>query len=171
MLAGASHVRSSARVGGLSLRELAERALLSRAPVAALVSEQGDILYLHGQTGKFLEPSPGEAVLSIVKMARQGLRQDLTSALQQAMERNELASRANVRVKTNGDYTTINLTVQPLFAQGGVGSSGLFLVSFEEVASIAAPAIEATPAMEPSSLAPSARRMLPRSCGAMLYPA
>ena len=151
MLAGASHVRSSTRVGGLPLRELAERALLSRAPVAALVNEQGDILYLHGQTGKFLEPSPGEAALSIVKMARQGLRQDLTSALEEAMVRNGLASRANVRVKTNGDYTTIDLTVQPLFAEGGAGSSGLFLVAFEEVASVDAPPIEALSTKEPSS--------------------
>jgi len=151
MLAGANHVRSSTRLGGLSLRELAERALLARAPVAAVVNELGDIVYLHGQTGKFLEPSPGEAVLSIIKMARQGLRQDLTNALQQAMDHNELASRANVRVKTNGDYTTIDLTVQPLFPEGGAGSTSLFLVAFEEVASVDAPPIEATPTKEPSS--------------------
>jgi len=151
MLAGANHVRSSTRLGGLSLRELAERALLARAPVAAVVNELGDIVYLHGQTGKFLEPSPGEAVLSIIKMARQGLRQDLTNALQQAMDHNQLASRANVRVKTNGDYTTIDLTVQPLFPEGGAGSSSLFLVAFEEVASVDAAPIEATPTKEPSS--------------------
>src|SRR6187402_2996751 len=79
---GASQLRPSIRAGGLPLRELAERALLSRAPVGALVNDHGDILYLHGQTGKFLEPSPGEPVLNILKMARQGLRQDLTRALQ-----------------------------------------------------------------------------------------
>ncbi|HEY0464500.1 MAG TPA: PAS domain-containing protein, partial [Polyangiaceae bacterium] len=150
-IGGANHARPSVRLGGLPLRELAERALLSRAPVGALVNEQGDILYLHGQTGKFLEPPPGEAVLSIVRMARQGLRQDLISALQQAMEKNQIASRANVRVKTNGDYTTINLTVQPLLAEArAAGSSGLFLVAFEEIAQIDAPPA-ASPTKEPSS--------------------
>jgi hypothetical protein len=36
---------------------------------------QGDILYLHGRTGMYLEPAPGEAgVNNILKMAREGLR-------------------------------------------------------------------------------------------------
>src|SRR6188768_488275 len=155
MTGGANQVRPSARAGGLPLRELVERALLSRAPVAALVNDQGDILYLHGQTGKFLEPSPGEPVLNIVKMARQGLRHDLTCALQRARAQDELVSCPNVRVKTNGDYTTIDLTVQPLFADApGVSHSSLYLVAFEEVdgldGALAVPT-EHGPAAEPSS--------------------
>ncbi|MEO6602457.1 MAG: chemotaxis protein CheB, partial [Polyangiaceae bacterium] len=78
---GSSQAPRSAKASDLPLRELTERALLSRAPVGALVSEQGDILYLHGQTGKFLEPAPGEPVLNVLKMARQGLRQELSSTL------------------------------------------------------------------------------------------
>jgi two-component system, chemotaxis family, CheB/CheR fusion protein len=152
---GGGHARSSGRAGGTPLRELAERALLSRAPVGALVNEHGDILYLHGQTGKFLEPSPGEAMLNIVKMARQGLRQELTRALQQAMARNELVSCPNVRVKTNGDYTAINLTVQPLLAEAALaGPATLFLVAFEELASVEGPHSspnEGSPATEPTS--------------------
>jgi len=153
---GGNQPRASARAGGLPLRELAERALLSRAPVGALVNEHGDILYLHGHTGKFLEPSPGEPVLSIVRMARQGLRPDLSSALQQALDRNELASRPNVRVKTNGDYTTIHLTVQPLLLAEASGTShaNLFLVTFEEVPDVDGPPAssrEAGPGEEPST--------------------
>jgi len=154
MTGGASQMRSSTRVGGLALRELAERALLSRAPVGALVNDHGDILYLHGQTGKFLEPSPGEPVLNILKMARQGLRQELTRALQRALAQDELVSCPNLRVKTNGDYTTINLTVQPIFAEAAdVGRSSLFLVAFEEVAGLDGPVAAPTdaPAAEPSS--------------------
>jgi two-component system, chemotaxis family, CheB/CheR fusion protein len=134
---GAGQVRRSTRAGRLPLRELAERALLSRGPVGALVNDLGDILYLHGHTGKFLEPSPGEPALNVVKMARQGLRQDLTSALRRALSENALVSCPNVRVKTNGDYTTVNLTVQPVFAEvPGAGRSNLFLVAFEEVAGV-----------------------------------
>ena len=44
----------------LPLRELTEQALLRQlAPAGALVNGQGDILYLHGRTGLFLEPPPG----------------------------------------------------------------------------------------------------------------
>jgi two-component system CheB/CheR fusion protein len=55
------------------------------APAGALVNGQGDILYLHGRTGLYLEPAPGEAgVNNILKMAREGLRPGLTAALHKA---------------------------------------------------------------------------------------
>ena len=51
--------------GRLPLRELTEQALLQQfAPAGALVNDQGDILYLHGRTGMYLEPAPGEAGLT-----------------------------------------------------------------------------------------------------------
>ena len=69
-----------------TLRELTERALLEQyAPVGALVDERGEILYLHGRTGQYLEPAPGEAGLNILKMAREGLRHELTAALHKAV--------------------------------------------------------------------------------------
>jgi two-component system, chemotaxis family, CheB/CheR fusion protein len=46
----------------LPLRELTEQALLQQVVQAgALVNAQGDILYLHGRTGMYLEPAPGES--------------------------------------------------------------------------------------------------------------
>jgi two-component system, chemotaxis family, CheB/CheR fusion protein len=62
------------------VRELTERALQQYAPPGAVVNERGDIFYLHGRTGKYLEPAPGEAGMNILKMAREGLRPDLTTA-------------------------------------------------------------------------------------------
>jgi two-component system CheB/CheR fusion protein len=115
----------------LSVRELTERALLQRAPVGALVSEQGELLYLHGYTGKYLEPAPGEAGLNIFKMAREGLRQHLVSGVHRAAAKKELARYTNLRVKTNGDFTAINLTVEPVAPIGGEASR--FLVTFEDV--------------------------------------
>jgi len=133
---GSSQARPSSRASGPSLRDLTERALLSRAPVGALVNEQGDLLYLHGLAGKFLEPPPGEAVLSILKMARPGLRQDLTSALRRAAAQNERITCPDVRVKTNGDSTTINLSVEPVSLDTqNAGGAKLFLIAFEELSS------------------------------------
>jgi hypothetical protein len=70
----------------MSLRELTEQALLQQiAPAAALVNGEGDILYLHGRTGAYLEPAPGEAgINNIVKMARAGLQFELTASLHRA---------------------------------------------------------------------------------------
>ena len=98
-----------------SLRDLVERTLLQHhAPSAALVTESGDIVYLHGRTGLYLEPAPGESGMNILKMAREGLRRDLSNVLRAAVAHNASASRAGVRVKTNGDYTHVTLTVRPV---------------------------------------------------------
>ena len=135
-----SSSRPPPRTGELKLRELTERTLLSRAPVGALVNEQGDLLYLHGQTGKYLEPAPGEAQLSISKMAREGLRRDLSTALQRAASEKKLVIYPRVRVKTNGDFTTIDLKVEPVFETARVPDKPtLFLVTFDEVTGVSEP--------------------------------
>jgi two-component system CheB/CheR fusion protein len=100
----------------LSLRELTERAMLAQLiPVGALVNAHGDIVYLHGRTGLFLEPSPGEvAVANILKMAREGLRPSLTNALFKASTSREVVRIRGVRVKTNGHFTRVNVAVCPV---------------------------------------------------------
>ena len=118
----------------LSLRTLTEQTLLQyRAPAAALVNGQGDILYLHGRTGMFLEPAPGEAgINNIVKMARDGLRHELTSVLHKAAVSKEPVQALHLRVKTNGHFTLVNLAVCPV-AMGPVSAleSPLYLVVLE----------------------------------------
>ena len=100
----------------LPLRELTEQTLLQQlAPTAALVNRQGDILYLHGRAGMYLEPAAGEAgVNNVLKMAREGLRRDLTMALHKSVQNTEVVRCAGIRVKTNGHSTTIDLTVCPI---------------------------------------------------------
>ncbi len=100
----------------LPIRELTEQALLRQlAPNSALVNDQGDIFYLHGRTGMYLEPTPGEQGTSnILKMAREGLRRDLAKALHQAASSREIVRCPGLRVKTNGHFTSVNLTVCPV---------------------------------------------------------
>ncbi len=100
----------------LPLRELAEQALLQQVIQAgALVNAEGDILYLHGRTGLYLEPAAGENGFSnMLKMAREGLRHDLTTALHRAAQTGEPVRCPGLRVKTNGDFTSVNLLVRPV---------------------------------------------------------
>ncbi len=102
--------------GKLPLRELTEQALLKElAPPSALVNRMGDILYLHGRTGQFLEPASGEAgVSNILKMAREGLRQDLAITLRKAVSTHATMHARGLRVKTNGHFTTTHLSVSPV---------------------------------------------------------
>ena len=141
---------SSATPGKMSLRDLTEQALLRQvAPTGALVNGYGDILYLHGRTGMYLEPVPGEAgVNNILKMAREGLRGELTTALHKVAGTREQVRRTGLLVKTNGDFTPTNLTVCPLASRpdssqrGGeiadpaaTLSTSLYLIILEEGAS------------------------------------
>jgi two-component system CheB/CheR fusion protein len=116
---------------GAQLRELTERALLEQfGPAGALVNERGDILYLHGRTGQYLEPAPGEAGLNILKMARHGLRPALTTALHNAVAKKEPVIHAGLRVKTNGNFSSVNLRIQPVTSDAG--GQRLFLVILKD---------------------------------------
>ncbi len=99
-----------------SLREIIEQTILKQVvPAGALVNSNGDILYLHGHTGMYLEPSPGEiGVNNILKMAREGLYKDLSTALKKASEIHEAVSCRNIQVRTNSHFTSIKLTITPV---------------------------------------------------------
>lgn len=128
----------------MSLRELTESALLQHVALnGALVDGHGDILYLHGRTGMYLEPTPGEAgVNNILKMAREGLLRDLTMALHKAASGKEVVRCLGLSVKTNSHFSTVNLTVCPLLPPAGRSAKGadaivtleapLYLVILEE---------------------------------------
>ncbi|MEP7011397.1 MAG: chemotaxis protein CheB [Acidobacteriota bacterium] len=121
--------------GKLPLRELVEQTLLEQGvPPCALVNGQGDILYQHGRTGLFLEPAPGEAgITNVMKMAREGLRPGLTTSLHRAVSRQEVVRAANLRVKANGHFIRVHLTIRPVAVRpGGEGTPALFMVLFEE---------------------------------------
>src|SRR3984957_4424652 len=118
----------------LPLHEIAQRTLLEHyAPVGALVNERGDILYLLGRTGRYLEPTPGEASLNIFRMAREGLRGDLTIALHRAVSLRMPSRHSGLRVKNDSDFRIVNLTVLPVPTdpEGGI-PHGLFLIILEE---------------------------------------
>ena len=115
------------------LRELTERALLQEcAPTGVLVTELGEILYIHGSTGRYLELSPGEIGTNILKMAREGLRHALTTLLRKAAVSGKPLQRAGLRVKTMGGFCTVNLTVKPVAAGAAAPAPPLFLVILEE---------------------------------------
>jgi two-component system, chemotaxis family, CheB/CheR fusion protein len=98
---------------------------------SAIVNEKGEILYIHGATGKYLEPPRGRPNWSIFDMAREGMKFELRSAVHYVLTRTKERRYENLKVKTNHGYHPINLTVKP-FAPTKE-SQGLVLVTFEEM--------------------------------------
>ena len=148
----ASHLRASGKAASsakLPLRELTEQALLQQiAPTGALVNEHGDVLYLHGRFGMYMELVPGEAsVNNVLKMAREGLRAALVTALHKAVITHSTVRVAGLRVRTNEATHQINLSVRPVLGTtahqvSDAGPAQLFLVILEEVS---APEADTTP--------------------------
>jgi chemotaxis methyl-accepting protein methylase len=60
-----------------NLQTLADQLLLQKfSPAAVLTNAEGDILFINGRTGKYLEPAAGKANWNIHAMAREGLRRN-----------------------------------------------------------------------------------------------
>lgn len=115
-----------------SARELTEQALLEHlAPPSALVDAMGEVHYLRGRTGLFLEPSQGETPGSnLLKMARDGLRTGLSTTLRRAANTRQSAHCEGLEVTTHGHASRVDLSVHPVITEGG---AALFLVMMREV--------------------------------------
>ena len=68
-------------------------------PTSLLLNERGDILYINGKTGRFMQISSGEAVFNIHRLAKEELRYALGNALHQAWEQKEKVEVGEIKVK------------------------------------------------------------------------
>lgn len=97
----------------VNIQTLADQLLLQQfSPAGVLVNENGDILYISGHTGKYLEPAVGKANLNIFAMLREGLRNDFPGAFRKAIMKKEAVTLHNIKVGSKGDKQTINLNIQ-----------------------------------------------------------
>ena len=114
-----------------------EKLLISRfVPASVVINAQGDISYIHGRTGDYLEPAAGRPRLNLLEMAREGLALDLGSAIRRAAGQQKEARAPGVRVKINGGHAYVNITVSRLREPASL--RGLLLVTFEPSPSRAA---------------------------------
>ena len=111
--------------------DVAQRALLDRfAPASVLIGQDGRVLWVHGSTGDFLEPPPGEPSTDLMAMARPGLRGKLRSAVSRAL-REKQPVELQVKVRQHGKDQVVAVTVAPL--PDSPDTDKLLLVSFVAV--------------------------------------
>jgi two-component system CheB/CheR fusion protein len=138
--------------GKRSLREITEQTLLERyAPVSVLVTERAEMLYIHGNTGRYLEMAAGEPGLNILKMAREGLKRDLATALHSAIKEQLPVERHGLQVKTNGGFSSVNLAILPVAPTAdSITTQTLYLVVLQELSAETPvlPAVHGTPLLE-----------------------
>jgi two-component system CheB/CheR fusion protein len=127
-------VAAAPKAAPANLQALVERELLSRySPAAVLTSDQGDILYISGRTGKYLEPAAGKANWNIHAMARGGLRQCLHGMFQNALREKRRIDKTTVELEAGDSAAIVEVTIDLLQAPEAL--RGTVLVVFADVAS------------------------------------
>ncbi|MBB1318901.1 PAS domain-containing protein [Shewanella sp. SR43-4] len=112
-----------------NLQMQADQLLLQHfSPAAVLVNAAGDIIYINGRTGKYLEPAAGKANWNIHVMVREELQYQLDLAMKNAQMQVDPVIIKNLSI----DTCTINLTVQAISKPKAL--LGLMMVVFTEVA-------------------------------------
>lgn len=114
----------------IGLDKVVDDILLSNyIPASVVVNEELEILQFRGSTGLYLEPSPGKASLSLLKMARPGLSLELRNAIHKANKSWQTVKRSGLEIKLNGQVHQVSIEVLPLKADA---EERLFLVVFNQ---------------------------------------
>lgn len=120
------------------IAEMAKSLLIqSFAPAAVVTDLQGNILYVHGETGKFLRPAPGQPSLNVMEMARDGLQLELREALRLAALDGTPTLNRHISLVSDGVAHTLSLSVRAM--PDTAEAHGVLLISFQERPEQAAP--------------------------------
>jgi two-component system CheB/CheR fusion protein len=118
-----------------NIQTITDNILLQRfAPASVLVNEKGDIIYITGRTGKYLEPVAGKANWNIYAMAREGLRHELPVAFRKTLQSFDPVVLHNIKIGTNGGTQFVDVTLQRIEAPEAV--RGMIMVVFNDVAPV-----------------------------------
>jgi len=118
-----------------NIQTLADQLLLQYfSPPGVLVNNLGDIIYISGRTGKYLEPAVGKANMNIFAMLRDGLRNDFPAAFRQALMKKELVQLRNIKVGTNGGTQYLDVTIQWIDKPEAL--AGMVMIIFKDIVKV-----------------------------------
>jgi two-component system CheB/CheR fusion protein len=114
-----------------NLQTHAEQALLQEfSPAAVLVNEQGDVVYINGSVGKYLEPASGKANWNIHVMARPPIRAQIAAGLRQALQARGTIELLGLRLGDDAQIT-LNVTVKAMKEPKSL--AGLVMIVFRDL--------------------------------------
>ena len=115
-----------------NLQTLADQVLLQTfSPAAVLVNAAGDIVYISGRTGQYLEPAAGKANWNLHAMLRPALRTPIALALRQALQNRQSVVLSGLPLSSDRPKQ-LQVTVHPLQAPQAL--AGMAMVVFKEYA-------------------------------------
>ena len=115
-----------------NIQTLADQILLQRfSPASVLTNSKGDIIYITGRTGKYLEPVAGKANWNIHAMARKGLDRELSGLFRTAMRSTDAVTARKINIEEEKDTHVVDITVQRL--DNPESLRGMIMVVFNDV--------------------------------------
>jgi two-component system CheB/CheR fusion protein len=125
----------------LEIQKEADRIVLNQyAPAGIVIDTNLEILQFRGHTSPYLEPAPGKASLNLLKMAKEGLRLELRTAIHQAKQQKLPFKRDGLQMKEGDHMRHLTINVIPFQTKAPVKE--YFLILFEDVPFIPAVPIE-----------------------------
>ncbi len=115
-----------------NLQQLADALILQHfSSPTVLVSDQGDIIYISGKTGKYLEPAAGKANLNIFAMIREGLQYKLESGFSQALRQNEPVTVRGELGGVDNNLSAVDMMILKIETPEAL--RGMAMISFKDV--------------------------------------
>lgn len=113
------------------LREADRLVLAEFAPPGVVVTSDLCIIQFRGQTGPFLEPTPGAASLDLLRMAREELRLPLRRAIDKARSTRVSVRETDLALSTGDSRRALSIEVIPFAVHEN--KQRHFLILFEDV--------------------------------------
>jgi two-component system, chemotaxis family, CheB/CheR fusion protein len=110
----------------------ARRVMEKYTPAYVVIDRRHEILRFAGETGKYLQPSPGVASLNLFTILQKELRPAAQAALQQAIRSQQRIVHESLAIEIDGKSQFINLIVEAIPA--AENEAELYVVAFQDVA-------------------------------------
>ena len=101
----------------------------NHTPPSLLLNDKGEILFIAGNTSRFIQLHPGEALMNIHHMIREELKYVLGNAIHQALSNRSKVDISEVKIKEKDRTYLVSFNVEYLH---DLALSGLLLVTFYE---------------------------------------
>ena len=103
--------------------------LESFTPASLLLNERGDILYINGQTSRYMQINSGEAIFNIHRLAKEELRYALGNAMHQAWDKKDKVEVPEIKIKEGDQIYVVGFRVDYIVE---VPLQDMLLVTFHD---------------------------------------
>ncbi|MDF2435888.1 MAG: Chemotaxis protein CheR [Bacteroidota bacterium] len=115
-----------------NLPEVFQNILLEKyTPPSLIMNERGDVLYVNGSLSRFVEIGTGEPNMNIYKIAKTGIRYELSRLITQSTTNKSTQIREGVVLNINGTDHILRLTCS--YIKDPSPLEGLIMIIFEDL--------------------------------------